>query len=130
MKYGLVGAVILFAASLIPSIAMAKGVPLFFQTGDELFEIEGSPGLGDGYSIGYACKRFGIFGADVWTWDCDLMAVNLEEFSVGELDTELKNEYSAKYSLTDRKRDPWNHYGVFAFGALVFAGAIKKRKKS
>lgn len=111
------------------SLSFAKGAPLFFQTGDELFEIEGAPKFEDGYSVGYACKRFGLFGADVWTWDCDLMAVNLTGFSAGDLPDEVKAEYSQKYSLDDRKRTPWNHYGVFGFALVLVGGAMFKMRK-
>lgn len=120
---------LLVLMAAIPSVSFAKGAPLFFQTGDELFEIEGAPQFEDGYSVGYACQRFGLFGADLWTWDCELMAVNIEEFSAGELSGEFKQELSAKYSLSDRVRDPWNHYGGFLLGfALVGAIVLKRRK--
>ena len=121
--------ILLFA--LAPSLAFAKGVPLFFQTGDELFEIEGAPAFDGGYSVGYACQRFGLFGADIWTWDCDIMAINIEEFSAGDLDAEFKTEMEAKYSESDRVRDPWNHYGGLMMAALLVGGiAVKAKKKS
>ena len=114
--------------SAMPSVSFAKGVPLFFQTGDELFEVEGAPTLDEGYSVGYACKRFGLFGADVWTWNCELMAVNLDKFSAGELDDPVKTEMSAKYSLSDRKRNPWNHYGVAGLAVLLIGAAVVKAR--
>lgn len=107
--------------SAIPTISHAKGAPLFFQTGDELFEVAGAPKFDEGYSVGYACQRFGLFGADIWTWDCKLMAVNLEEFSVGELPEEMVAEYSQQFTLSDRIRNPWNHYGALLM-ALLLAG--------
>ncbi len=113
----------------IPSISFAKGVPLFFQTGDELFEIEGAPSLEQGYEVGYACKRFGIFGADIWTWDCEIMAINIPEFSVGDLEPQYKAEMEAAYSLSDRKRDFWNHYGAIALGLVLVGGIASKSKK-
>lgn len=127
MKRTLLSFLMVFA-SVIPSVCFAKGVPLFFQTGDELFEIEGAPALEGGYTVGYACKRFGLLGADVWTWDCDLMAVNLEEFSAGDLDDAYKAEMSQKYTLGDRKRDPWNHYGIAALAVLLVGGVAVKAK--
>lgn len=120
-------AIILLA--LAPSISFAKGVPLFFQTGDELFELEGAPTFEDGFSVGYACQRFGIFGADIWTWDCNIMAINVEEFSAGDLDPAFKSEMESKYSEGDRVRDPWNHYGGVILAALIVGGIAIKAKK-
>jgi hypothetical protein len=112
----------------IPGLSFAKGVPLFFQTGDELFEIDGAPTFEEGYKVGYACKRFGLFGADVWTWGCEIMAINIEEFSAGDLDPDLKDEMQAKYSLSDRKRNIWNHYGAIALGLVLVGGIAVKSK--
>ncbi len=120
---------VVLSALMLPSLSFAKGIPLFFQTGDELFEIEGSPSFDDGYSVGYACKRFGLLGADVWTWDCDLMAINTEEFSAGDLDPKLKAEMEAKYSLSDRERNIWNHYGIAAIGLFLVGGVVVKSRK-
>jgi hypothetical protein len=113
----------------IPSLSFAKGIPLFIQTGDELFEIEGAPTFEDGYKVGYACKRFGILGADIWTWDCNLMAINLDEFAAGDLDQDYKTEIEGKYSLSDRKRNIWNHYGAIALGLFLVGGVAAKSKK-
>lgn len=131
MKHRALGA-LLCACFLIPSVAHAKGVPLFFNTGDELFEIEGAPQFGDGYSLGYACKRFGVFGADLWTWDCELMAINVEEFAVADLPPEMLSEFQQQYSLSDRKRGFWNHYGAATALVLLigFAGFSARSKKS
>jgi hypothetical protein len=112
----------------LPSISFAKA-PLFFQTGDELFEIKAGPDFGDGYHLGYACKRLGLFGADIWTWDCELSAVNLDKFSVGDLEPDEKSEMSSKYTLGDRERNPWNHYGFIGI-ALMFLGSMVFKSKS
>ncbi|WP_071870366.1 hypothetical protein [Atopomonas hussainii] len=122
-------ALLLLSASLLPNLSYAKGVPLFFQTGDEIFEIEGAPQLEDGFSVGYACKHLGLFYADLWTWDCAIMAVNKEAFSVGELDQEFKSQIETKYNLSDRKRSPWNHYGAFAIAFVVAGGLVIKSRK-
>lgn len=122
-------AVILAFVALVPGISAAKGAPLFFQTGDELFEIEGAPTFEDGYSVGYACKRFALFGADIWTWDCELMAINIDEFAAGDLDPQFKAEMESMYSLSDRSRDPWNQYGAFGLALLLIGGtAVKFRR--
>jgi hypothetical protein len=122
--------VLLLAVLLLPSVSFAKGVPLFFQTGDELFEIAEAPAFEDGYSLGYACERFAVFGADIWTWNCQLMAVNVDEFSVGDLGDEMKAEFSKIYSLSDRKRNVWNHYGIFLLGAVFIGGIVLKTRES
>lgn len=130
MKKLFIGLVLLIGFS-IPSLSFAKGVPLFIQTGDELFEIDGAPEFEDGYSVGYACKHFGILYADLWTWDCDLKAINIDEFAAGDLEPEFKTELESKYSLSDRKRDMWNHYGASVLVlALVGGIAVKSRKKA
>jgi hypothetical protein len=121
--------VLVVVISLFPGLSFAKGVPLFLQTGDELFEIEGSPTFEEGYSVGFACKRFGIFGADFWTWDCELMAINIEEFAAGDLEPAFKAEMEAKYSLDDRERSVWNHYGAI-FLSLVLIGGIAVKAKN
>lgn len=126
MKKGMF-ALVFLVVSVVPSLSFAKGAPLFFQTGDELFEIENAPQFEDGYSLGYACKRFGLFGADIWTWDCEQLAVNLEEFSAGDLSDEMKAEFEGKYSLSDRKRNIWNHYGAGALGLLLVGGAFVRK---
>ncbi|MFC3151297.1 hypothetical protein ACFOEK_09695 [Litoribrevibacter euphylliae] len=129
MKKAILSLLILCAA-IVPNVSFAKGAPLFFQTGDELFEIEGAPQLEEGYSVGYACQHVGLFGADIWTWDCEIMAVNVEEFSAGNLDPEFKAEMEEKFSLSDRSRNPWNHYGVFGMALLLIGGAaVKLRSK-
>lgn len=115
--------VVLLAA---PSLSFAKGVPLFFQTGDELFEIEGAPTFEDGFSVGYACQRFGLFGADLWTWGCDLMAINIEQFAAGDLDPKLKAEMESQYSTGDRVRNPWNHYGGLILVLLLVGFFVSK----
>jgi len=127
MKKGIWG-LLLAVTFALPNISFAKGVPLFFQTGDELFEIEGAPQFDDGYAVGYACQRLALLGADIWTWDCDLMAINVDEFSAGELDPELKVEMAARYSLSDRVRNPWNHYGAFGLALFVIGGAALKSR--
>ncbi len=97
-------------------------VPIFIQTGDELFEIKGAPQLEDGYSVGYACKRLALFGADLRTWDCELMAINISEFSVGDLDATFKTEMESQYSLRNRQRGFWNQYGKYAY--LILIGSV------
>ncbi|MDQ8038003.1 MAG: hypothetical protein REI12_11320 [Pedobacter sp.] len=112
---------LLALAASLPLSAHAKGIPLLFNTGDEIFEIRDAPKYGDGFSAGYACKHLGVFGADIWTWDCKIMAVNKAEFSVGAIDPAEAAELSQKYPLSMRERNVWNHYG-FAAILLIMGG--------
>lgn len=130
MRSNLIGVLLLTALFMLPNVSFAKGIPLFFQTGDELFEIEGAPQFDGGYSIGYACQHFGLFGADVWTWNCRLMAINMAEFAAGELNQKEMSEYSTKFSLSDRKRGFWNHYGIITVILLLAAVGIFKKKSA
>lgn len=119
----------LLACSSLPIAAQAKGIPLVLNTGDELFAIKGAPAFDDGYAVGYACKRLGVFGADIWTWDCNIMAINEAEFSVGDLEPAAAAEMARKYPLSARERSLWNHYGFAAIllGVAGF-GAVGLRR--
>lgn len=105
--------------SFLPTLSQARGIPLFFNTGDEIFEVKNAPDLGDGFKLGYACKHFGLFGADLWSWDCELLAVNKADFSAADLGSELKTKYEGTYPLSSRERSFWNHYGIIAMLLLV-----------
>lgn len=102
----------LIFASFFPKLSYARGIPLFFNTGDELFEVNNAPDLGEGYKLGYACKHFGLFGADLWSWDCELLRVDKANFTAAKLDTETVAKYESLYPLSTQDRNFWNHYGV------------------
>ena len=101
-------------AGFFPSFSYAKGIPLFllFNTGDEVFEVNNAPDMGDGFKLGYACKHFGLFGADIWSWDCEMMGVKKANLYVTELETDVKEKYQTLYPLSSRERDFLNHYGI------------------
>lgn len=120
---------LLFICCAFSPITMAKGIPLFFNTGDELFEIEDAPAFDDGYKVGYACERLGVFGADIWTWNCKLMAINMGKFSAGDLPEDMTQELNQKYSESDRIRNPWNHYGAVLIVVIVAGFTLLNRKK-
>ena len=104
--------------------AKSRGIPLFFQTGDELFEIEDAPEFEDGSSVGYLCQHFALFFADIWTWDCRIMYVFLEDFAVEEIPEEELSEYQASYTTSDRKRSFWNQYGFITLLVLGGIGGV------
>lgn len=42
--------ILLFICCVFSPVTMAKGIPLFFNTGDELFEVEDAPAFDEGYN--------------------------------------------------------------------------------
>ena len=111
---------ILLVSSGAAHAAKGARIPLFFQTGDALYEIDGAPEFDDGSSVGYLCQRFALFFADIWTWDCKIMYVFMEEFGVEEIPQEELCEYQGSYTSSDRKRSFWNQYGFITL--LVLGG--------
>ena len=98
--------------------ADAKGGFALINTGDDLFEVADLPAaiLKDFSSAkdakaGYKCSRFGLFWADIETWDCQLVAVTGEN-SYGTLPHEVvsKLEADSQHKLSNAVRDFWNHY--------------------
>lgn len=109
-------------------------VPLFFNTGDELFEVAPYPEEiiqkypeAKNSKAGYKCDHFGIFWADVWTWNCKLVDV-VNENSYAELPSDVTAKLSSdpKYSLSNAKRNFWNHYGFATVIAALVAFSLFK----
>lgn len=113
-------------ALLVCLPAQAKGI-FMVNTGDELFTVAAFPerlisqfpALAQ-VQAGYKCEHFGLFWADVWTWDCKLVGVDagdsyydLPEPVVSALATD------PQYAMGKAKRGLWNHYGIFAMLAAV-----------
>jgi hypothetical protein len=131
------------AASLVLACAPAhakRGLAII-NTGDELFEVAEMPAevvaahpQSKGVKAGYKCSHFGIFWADVWTWDCKLVAV-LGENSYADLPPEVAGQLAAnsQFTFSNAKRGLWNHYAVPALlGGLVLlllVGAVGGRKQ-
>jgi len=110
------------------------------NTGEELFEVAPFPtevlaDMTNDLKVGYKCSHLGVFWADVWTWDCQLVAVKGEN-SYTNLPEELRTKLSAdpQYDYSHAKRGLWNHYGFWAALAAAAAffgiGAVVGKKKS
>lgn len=120
----LVAVAVAVAAMALPMAAQAKGIPLLFNTGDELFEaaelpavLKADPELASGnWKLGFKCQHFGVFYADAWTWDCQKAVVNVEGNTYMDLPAELDGQ--ANFTMSDAKRGFWNHFGV----ATILAG--------
>ena len=105
--------------AVTPTVAQARMVP--FHHGDELFKIAGAPQYSQGFSLGYKCQDVSVLGADLWTWDCQLSAVKVEDSTYADIPQEDVATYEKVYSPSDRVRNPWNHYGGFLIvGGLGF----------
>jgi len=124
------------------SPAHAKRGIAVINTGNELFEVAPFPAdviaaipQTKNLKVGYKCSHFGIFWADVWTWDCELVGVEGEN-SYTSLPDELRTTLGAdpQYGYSHAKRGLWNHYGFWgALAALVLVlgiGAVTGKKKS
>ncbi|BAZ14048.1 hypothetical protein NIES4071_58880 [Calothrix sp. NIES-4071] len=109
-----------FAAfsTLAPAPAHARGT-IIVNTGEELFEVadfpqnmvDEYPGLKD-YKVSYACQRFGIFWANVWTWDCKLMAGNISTNTIADIPQEFMPTLQQQYPFDKAQRNFWNKYGI------------------
>ena len=117
--------IILALSLFFAAPAHAKRGLAIINTGDELFEvaefpeevIKIAPGARTA-KIGYKCSHFGIFWADIWTWDCKMVAVTGEN-SYGDLPPNIASmlDTNPAYTLSKAKRGFWNHY---AFPTLLF----------
>lgn len=133
--------VVLFVAGASAPALAKKGV-VVVNTGDELFAVAPFPAdvvkqyprTAD-IQVGYKCSHFGLFWADVWTWNCQLVAVTGEN-SYADLPPAIHDQLAAdpRYAFGEAKRGYWNHYGfptlvlgLLALFALVIWSALPRR---
>ncbi|SHH46812.1 hypothetical protein [Massilia sp. CF038] len=109
--------------------AQAKGF-LLFNTGSELFEVAPFPAEMvseyrdlNSYKAGYKCDHFGLFWADIWTWNCSLVAVSAQD-SYADLPAAVASKLRGDpaYAFKNTQRSFWNHYGILA--ALAALGGL------
>ena len=113
--------------SLFSVAVHAKGF-LIINTGEEVFPLKNRvmplEELDTNWNLGYKCSHFGIMWADVWTWNCQMVALNMSEESYMDLPFHIKYKASHEYSMSDTVRGTWNHYGflgmLLAFAAYIF----------
>ena len=102
----------------------AQAKLLIINTGDELFEVAELPlhlkrEMQDGYKMGYVCRHFGIFWADYQTWNCRLVAVNLQHQQYADLPVDMLGQWRQQYPWKMAKRSLWNQYGAIPVSLLV-----------
>lgn len=142
MSVRLLLATVALCLGVIATPAHAKRGIGIINTGDELFEVAPFPAdviaaipQAKDLQVGYKCSHFGIFWADVWTWDCQLVGVE-NDTSYTSLPDELRTKLSAdpQYAYSHAKRGLWNHYGFWAVLAAVVVflgiGAVAGKKES
>jgi hypothetical protein len=121
--------VVLALCLIAAAPAHAKRGLMLINTGDELFEVAAFPEdvikqipKANAAKVGYKCNHFGIFWADVWTWDCKMVAM-LDENSYADLPDDIATRLAgdAQYSLGHAKRGLWNHYAFWVLIAAVLA---------
>lgn len=124
-------------STLAPAPAQARGL-IIYNTGEELFEVADFPqetvsqypGLKD-YKVSYACQRFGLFWADVWTWDCKLTAGNISTNTIADIPQELIPKLEKDYPFDKAQRNFWSKYGVITMiGMYTLFGIMKGKEES
>lgn len=142
MSVRLLFATVALCLGVLATPAHAKRGIGVINTGDELFEVGPFPAeivaaipQTKDLKVGYKCSHFGIFWADVWTWDCKLVGVEGEN-SYTDLPDTMRTQLGADphYAYSQAKRGLWNHYGfwavIAAFAVFVGFGALTGRKQS
>jgi hypothetical protein len=111
---------------LSPRDAHAKF--LVINTGPEIYEVADLPpdlqaeAPSGNWKLGYMCSHLGIFWADIWRWDCRLVAFERDTYA--DLPPELQPELEAMYPLSEAQRGFWNQYGVWCFVGLAGLGVL------
>lgn len=114
-------------------VAEAKvRIPLPVHTGQEVFEVgplpdelqSWKPALA-GWKVGYMCDRFGVLFADVWTWNCRMVAYDGKD-TYDDLPEDWRRSLEVDYPMSKAKRGFWNHYGIGVLALVAVAtGALR-----
>jgi hypothetical protein len=110
----------------------AQAKLIVINTGEEIYEVAdfdeqnfveiyGEVPPGD-WKLGYMCSHFGIFWADVWTWDCELVAFEGETYA--DLPPDMRLELKQIHPWSNAQRGAWNKYGFWTLGGLLVVGVV------
>lgn len=109
-------------------------IPIPVQSGKEVFEVgplpaslkSVNPKLAK-WKLGYMCEHMGILWADLWSWDCKLVAYDEPSKTYTDLPEPIRLQLEAKYPMSKADRGFWNHYGIVVLIVIVMVlGALKK----
>lgn len=111
-----------------PLMAHAARVPVVFGTGDEIFVVGDFPKEfvekyqpESGLKLGYKCQHFSLFWADVWSWDCQQVAV-VNDNTYADLPADASSMINTpEYAMSKAQRGFWNHYGLLCLVLVGFA---------
>lgn len=118
--------------------ALAKGkipIPVLINTGSviypvapippEIAELSEYPDIED-LKLGYKCSHIGIFYADIWSWNKELVIYKGDTYS--EIPAEIRQVLEMDYPFSEAERSTWNRYGivisVLILGFLSAIGAM------
>jgi hypothetical protein len=118
--------------------AHARRSFVLFNTGSELFEVGAlprevlkAPGDETSAKAGYKCSHFGVFWADIATWDCKLVAIVADDtYADLPADVFAKLSGDPRYGFDMAQRSFWNHYAFWALIAALVAIRVLDRIRS
>ena len=121
--------VIVAAAAMLclPAIAHAKGLPIVYQTGEDIFvagdgslpaELGEAPAL-KGFQAGYRCDVFAVMWAYFSVTECKPVVFKGDTYAD---DKEISAAVLKAHSEDDIQLGFWGAYGKFPIGLLALGG--------
>jgi hypothetical protein len=107
----------------------AAAIPIFYQTGEDIFEAGPLPPPLDkdsklaGGKAGYKCQVFGLFWAYMYWWDCHGVAFQGESYNS---EPAVSAAVEKKYTQSSTQMSTWGAYGRFVI-ALALIGVVISR---
>ncbi len=112
---------------LVPGRAEAKGLPLIYNTGDQIFTtgplpppLDAEPQLA-GFEAGYLCQVKGVMWSYFSVTDCKPVAFKDDTYMD---DPEIVTALTAKYKESDMQRGIWGRFGWMLGVLVIAAGAL------
>jgi len=91
---------------------------------DELATLSLDPDI-ENWKLGYLCQHIGIFYADIWCWNKQLVIYKGDIYD--EIPDEIREEFEPKYPFSETERSAWNRYGIFfliVIATMIFIALI------
>ncbi|MGC4089192.1 MAG: hypothetical protein QM756_15170 [Polyangiaceae bacterium] len=126
MKNLVVGLGMVLGVLALPGRAEARGIPVVWNTGQEVFETGPLPAPYDqvkelsGYRAGYLCNVGGVMWSFYSVKDCKPVAFQGTSYSD---EPELVKALTAKYTESDMQRGVWGRFGWMGMIGVIVIGA-------